>query len=214
MNLIIFGPPGAGKGTQSASITQKYQLAHISTGDIFRENLKQNTSLGLEAKKFMDEGKLVPDSVVNNMVKDKLEQVGEKFLLDGYPRTINQAEFLDENKIKIDFVLVLEVSDEEVLKRLSLRATCKKCGNVFHEIFSPSKIKDVCDLCAGELYTRDDDKPEVIKKRLETYKKETEQLINYYDKQKKTLKIDGNPPIDMVTAEIFKILNEKVKTLN
>ena len=186
MRLILVGPPGAGKGTQAVALAAHYKIPHISTGDIFRENLKNGTELGKKAQSFMDRGELVPDSVTNEMVKDRLgnSDVINGFLLDGFPRNTNQAEVLDEilleKKMPLDAALELSIDNSEIVKRLSGRRTCRNCSATFHKDFEKPKVDGVCDKCNGELYQREDDKEEVITRRLEIYAQQTEPIISYY----------------------------------
>ncbi len=186
MRLILVGPPGAGKGTQAVHLASHFAIPHISTGDIFRANIKGATELGLLAKSYMDAGNLVPDSVTNDMVADRLTQDDAKsgFLLDGYPRNLGQAEFLDkvlsEGNMPLDAVLEFELANDEIIKRLSGRRVCRGCGASFHVIFEKPAVADKCDKCGGELYQRDDDKEEVIANRLNVYTEQTEPIINYY----------------------------------
>jgi adenylate kinase len=186
MRLILVGPPGAGKGTQAVALAAHYKIPHISTGDIFRANLKNGTELGKKAQSFMDRGELVPDSVTNEMVKDRLgnSDVINGFLLDGFPRNTNQAEVLDailiEKKIPLDAALELSIDNSEIVKRLSGRRTCRNCSATFHKDFEKPKVDGVCDKCNGELYQREDDKEEVITRRLEIYAQQTEPIISYY----------------------------------
>ncbi len=188
MRLILVGPPGAGKGTQAAALAAHYKIPHISTGDIFRANLKNGTELGKKAQSFMDRGELVPDSVTNEMVKDRLgnSDVINGFLLDGFPRNTNQAEVLDailiEKKMPLDAALELSIDNSEIVKRLSGRRTCRNCSATFHKDFEKPKVDGVCDKCNGELYQREDDKEEVITRRLEIYAQQTEPIISYYKK--------------------------------
>ena len=186
MRLILVGPPGAGKGTQAVHLAAHYKIPHISTGDIFRANLKNGTELGKKAQSFMDRGELVPDSVTNEMVKDRLgnSDVINGFLLDGFPRNTNQAEVLDailiEKKMPLDAALELSIDNSEIVKRLSGRRTCRNCSATFHKDFEKPKVDGVCDKCNGELYQREDDKEEVITRRLEIYAQQTEPIISYY----------------------------------
>ena len=186
MRLILVGPPGAGKGTQAVQLASHFSIPHISTGDIFRLNIKGETKLGLHAKSFMDAGNLVPDSVTNDMVADRLTHPDAKsgFLLDGYPRNIGQADFLKDNLEKsgtpLDAVLEFKLENEEIIKRLSGRRACRGCGGTSHVIFQAPKVAGVCDACGGELYQRPDDAENVIANRLSVYAEQTEPIINYY----------------------------------
>lgn len=186
MRLVLVGPPGAGKGTQAVHLAEHFAIPHISTGDIFRANIKGSTELGLLAKSYMDKGELVPDSVTNDMVADRLTKDDTKngFLLDGYPRNVDQAEFLDgvleDRGIPLEAVLEFQLDNNEIVKRLSGRRVCKSCGAIFHVIFEKPKVDGVCDKCGGELYQRDDDKESVIKNRLDIYDAQTAPIINYY----------------------------------
>lgn len=186
MRLILVGPPGAGKGTQAVQLAAHYKIPHISTGDIFRANLKNGTDLGKQAQSFMDRGELVPDSVTNEMVEDRLgnNDVSNGFLLDGFPRNTNQAEVLNKillaKKMPLDAVLELKIDHAEIIKRLSGRRTCRGCGASSHVEFEKPKMAGVCDKCQGELYQREDDKEEVISRRLEIYSEQTEPIISFY----------------------------------
>ncbi|MDA0216877.1 MAG: adenylate kinase [Actinobacteria bacterium] len=186
MRFILVGPPGAGKGTQAVNLAAHFSVPHISTGDIFRANLKEGTPLGLEAKSFMDRGELVPDQVTNKMVKDRLGKgdLDNGFLLDGFPRNVRQAEvleeILDEKKSPLEAALELSVDSAEIINRLAGRRTCRNCQRAFHLMYERSKVDGVCDSCAGELYQRDDDKEEVIKRRLEVYSEQTAPIIDFY----------------------------------
>ena len=188
MRLILVGPPGAGKGTQAVALAAHYKIPHISTGDIFRANLKNGTELGKQAQSFMDRGELVPDSVTNEMVKDRLgnTDVANGFLLDGFPRNTNQAEVLDvilkDKKMPLDAALELSIENSEIIRRLSGRRTCRNCSATFHKDFEKPKVDGICDKCNGELYQREDDKEEVITRRLEIYAQQTEPIISYYKK--------------------------------
>ena len=187
MRLILVGPPGAGKGTQASHLAAHYKIPHISTGDIFRANLKNGTELGKKAQSFMDRGELVPDSVTNEMVKDRLgnNDVAGGFLLDGFPRNTNQAQVLDqiliEKKMPLDAVLELKIDNAEIIKRLSGRRTCQGCGVSSHVEFEKPKVTGVCDKCQGQLYQREDDKEEVVARRLEIYAQQTEPIISFYN---------------------------------
>ena len=186
MRLILVGPPGAGKGTQAVQLAAHYKIPHISTGDIFRANLKNGTDLGKQAQGFMDRGELVPDSVTNEMVKDRLgnNDVSNGFLLDGFPRNTNQAEVLNKillaKNMPLDAVLELKIDHAEIIKRLSGRRTCRGCGASSHVEFEKPKMAGVCDKCQGDLYQREDDKEEVISRRLEIYSEQTEPIISFY----------------------------------
>lgn len=186
MRFILVGPPGAGKGTQAVNLAAHFSVPHISTGDIFRANLKEGTPLGLEAKSFMDRGELVPDQVTNKMVKDRLGKgdLDNGFLLDGFPRNVRQAEvleeILDEKKSPLEAALELSVDSAEIINRLAGRRTCRNCQRAFHLMYERSKVDGVCDSCAGELYQRDDDKEEVIKRRFEVYSEQTAPIIDFY----------------------------------
>ena len=186
MRFVLVGPPGAGKGTQAQFLAAHFNVPHISTGDIFRSNLKGGTALGLEAKKYMDKGELVPDSVTNDMVRDRLTQndAANGFLLDGYPRNVAQAEVLrtalSNLNLKLDAALELNVDNDEVITRLSGRRTCSNCGKVWHIVYEKPAREGVCDSCNGELIQREDDKAEVISRRLEVYKEQTAPIISFY----------------------------------
>lgn len=215
MNLIFLGPPGSGKGTQAKMLVDKYGIPQISTGDILREAVKEGTPLGKEAKKYMDEGKLVPDEVVVGIVRERLKEPDctKGFILDGFPRTIPQAEALDKTLQEmgkgIDHVLSLEVDREELVRRLSGRRTCKKCGAMYHIIFDPPKKDGVCDRCDGELYQRDDDKEETIRERLRVYEEQTAPLIEYYRKKGLLRPIDGVGKIEEIFARVRETIEGK-----
>ena len=214
MNIILLGGPGAGKGTQAKLIVEKYGIPQISTGDMLREAVKQGTELGKKAKEYMDKGELVPDEIVIGIVKERLKQPDcEKgFILDGFPRTIAQAEALDkmleELGKKIDAVINIHVPEEEIIKRIVNRRTCKKCGAIYHLIYSPPKEPNKCDKCGGELYQRDDDKEETVRERLRVYREQTEPLIEYYKKKGILYNVDGTKDINGVFEEIKSILDK------
>lgn len=196
-NLILLGPPGAGKGTQAGRIVAEYGIPHVSTGDILRGAVKNQTQMGLEAKRYMDAGELVPDSVVIGIVKDRLQEpdTANGFLMDGFPRTIPQAEALDEALVQLDRavtkVLALLVDEEELILRLTGRRICRECQAPFHVEFNKPAKEGVCDKCGGELYQRDDDSEATVRNRLEVYRAQTEPLIDYYDRQGLVARVDG-----------------------
>lgn len=208
MKLILLGPPGAGKGTQAANIVNEYNAVHISTGDIFRKNIKENTDLGKKAKEYMDKGLLVPDELVVELVADRLKQddVKDGFLLDGFPRTVNQAQALDKVleslNGKIDKVINLQVDRSKLVARAVGRRICKDCGATYHVKFNPSKEAGICDLCQGELFQRTDDVEETVAKRIQVYLDETQPLIDYYTKAKNIVTIDGDTGIENVFNDI------------
>lgn len=207
-DLILLGPPGAGKGTQAARIVEDYSIPHISTGDMLRDAVKNQTVMGLEAKRYMDAGDLVPDSVVIGIVKDRLQQPDTSggFLLDGFPRTIPQAEALDDTLDSIgrgvSKALAILVDDEELVRRLTGRYICRECQTPFHTVFSPPAVTGVCDKCGGELYQRDDDSEATVRNRLAVYSRQTEPLIAYYDSQGVLVRIDGEQSPEEVYADI------------
>jgi adenylate kinase len=205
MRLVLVGPPGAGKGTQAEFIAEHFDIPKISTGDIFRANVSGGTDLGRLAKKYMDAGDLVPDEVTNAMVRDRLAQPDAKdgFLLDGFPRNVAQAEELDdvlaELGAALSVVLDLDVDYDEVVKRLSGRRTCKKCGHVWHVEFDPPTTRGICDKCGGELYQRDDDRPETVRHRLDVYADQTAPLVDFYRDAGKLVAIDALGAVEDVT---------------
>lgn len=216
MKIVLLGPPGAGKGTQAKSISNKYNIPHISTGDIFRKNISENTQLGIEAKSYMDKGQLVPDQVTINMVKDRLVQDDCKngYLLDGFPRTVAQAEALDsflrDNNDELDMALAINVPNEFILERMTGRRVCPSCGASYHVKFNPPTDGVKCDSCGTEVIQRKDDTEETVNERLCVYSRETEPLIKYYSDNNKLSKVDGTKSIDEVFEGICKIL-ENVK---
>jgi adenylate kinase len=212
MRLVLVGPPGAGKGTQAEFIAAHLSVPKISTGDIFRANVSQGTPLGVEAKRYMDAGKLVPDEVTINMVRDRLAETdaGEGFLLDGFPRTTPQAAALDkllaDLGTALDLVMELVVDDDEVIRRLSGRRTCRGCGKIWHVEFDAPSREGVCDRCGAELFQRDDDKAETIAKRLIEYSEKTAPLVDYYGAQGKLVGIDATGPVEDVTVRAIDAL--------
>lgn len=212
MRLILLGPPGAGKGTQAANIVEKYQLPHISTGDIFRANIKQGTELGRRAKEFMDKGELVPDSLVVELVEDRLQKDDTRigFMLDGFPRTLPQAEALDSVLANmgstLNYVVNIVVDPSVLVERAVGRRICRDCGATYHIKFNPSKEESVCDKCSGELYQRSDDNEETVSNRISVYTNETAPLVEYYTKAGKLVSIDGLQDIDKVFADIQEAL--------
>lgn len=212
MNIVLLGPPGAGKGTQAKRMITKYGIPQISTGDMLRAALKAGTELGLEAKKYMDKGELVPDSVVVGLVKERIqkEDCAQGYMLDGFPRNVSQAETLDgmlqELGQKIDHVVSIEVPDEELVKRLTGRRTCRECGAGYHVMFDPPKQEGVCDKCQGELYQRDDDNEATVTSRLEVYNSQTKPLIDYYQSQGKIRSIDGVGDIGEIFERVVAVL--------
>lgn len=214
MRLVLLGPPGVGKGTQAAAIVKRYNIPHISTGDIFRANIKEGTELGKKAKEYMDKGLLVPDEIVVSIVKDRLSKDDCKngFLLDGFPRTIEQVEALDEELknmgIKLDKVVNIYADKEILIERATGRRICKKCGATYHIKFNPPKVENICDIDGGELFQRDDDNEKTVATRIEVYQKQTEPLIEYYTKKGIILNVDGTKPIDEVFETVVKGLEE------
>jgi adenylate kinase len=212
VRIVLVGPPGAGKGTQAHFIAAHLSIPAISTGDIFRRNVSQGTALGQEAKKYMDAGDLVPDEVTIAMVRDRITQPDAQggFLLDGFPRTIPQAEVLDqmlgEVGAKLDTVLELEVPDDEVVRRLAGRRTCRNCGHVWHVAFDPPKATGTCDACGGELFQRDDDREETIRHRLEVYAEQTAPLVDYYGDRGLLVVIDATGPVRDITRRALDAL--------
>ena len=212
MKIIMLGAPGAGKGTQAKQIAAKYSIPHISTGDIFRANIKNGTELGMEAKKYMDQGQLVPDELTVKILLDRVAQDDCKngYVLDEFPRTIPQAEVLDKALTElgdaIDFAIDVNVPDENIVKRMSGRRACLSCGATYHIEHIPPKKEGICDKCGQELVLRDDDKPETVQKRLGVYHEQTQPLIDYYKKQGILKEVDGSVDMEDVFKEILKIL--------
>jgi adenylate kinase len=209
MRLILVGPPGAGKGTQAVHLAAHFKIPHISTGDIFRANLKNGTELGKQAQSYMDRGELVPDSVTNEMVRDRLgnSDVANGFLLDGFPRNTNQAKVLDgiltDRNMPLDAVLELSIDRAEIIKRLSGRRTCQNCSATFHIDFEKPKQPGICDKCNGALYQREDDKEEVIARRLEIYAEQTEPIIAYYQKTGILKKVSAVGKVSQITQKVI-----------
>ncbi len=214
MNLILLGPPGAGKGTQAAMIVEKYNIPHISTGDIFRENIKNGTKLGKKAQSYMNKGELVPDSLVIEIAEDRLrkDDCKDGFLLDGFPRTVEQAvaldAFLADEGKKVDHVLDIDVEKPELMKRITGRRVCQACGATFHITGMPPKKEGICDKCGGELIQRADDTEETAENRIEVYNSQTKPLLDYYDRAGNIAHLDGSIGLNQLFAQITQILGE------
>ena len=214
MRLVLLGPPGAGKGTQASAIVKKYNIPHISTGDIFRANIKEGTDLGKKAKEYMDKGLLVPDELVVSIVKDRLtkDDCANGFLLDGFPRTVNQAEALDAELlamgINLNRVINIDANTNVLIARAIGRRICKECGATYHVSFNPPKVEGVCDLDNAPLFQRDDDVEETVSTRINVYLDQTQPLIDYYQRKGLILNIDGTRPIDEIFKEIVEALSE------
>lgn len=212
MKIVMLGAPGAGKGTQAKMIAAKYEVPHISTGDIFRANIKNGTELGKKAKEYMDQGLLVPDELTVDLVIDRLSQedCAKGYILDGFPRTIPQAEALDaalsKRGEKMDYVIDVDVPDENIVNRMSGRRACTGCGATYHIVHNPSKKGDVCEVCGETLILRDDDKPETVQKRLTVYHEQTQPLIDYYTQQGILKTVDGTQDMNDVFTDVTKIL--------
>ena len=212
MKIIMLGAPGAGKGTQAKQIADKYAIPHISTGDIFRANLKAGTELGKKAKEYMDQGLLVPDELTCDLVMDRISQDDCKngFVLDGFPRTIPQAEALDAALAKInekmEYAVDVDVPDENIVNRMSGRRACLNCGATYHIVSIPTKVEGICDRCGSPVVLRDDDQPETVKKRLDVYHEQTQPLIDYYKEQDILRTVDGTQPMEDVFGAIVEIL--------
>ncbi len=215
MKIILLGPPGAGKGTQAAGIVEKYNIPHISTGDIFRKNIKEGTELGKKAKEYMDKGLLVPDELTVGLVTDRISQDDCKngFMLDGFPRNVSQAKYLDsflqKTNIALDKVVNIEVDKSILVERAVGRRICKSCGATFHIEFNPPKENGVCDVCSGELYQRADDTEETVSKRIQVYLDETKPLVNYYTSQGIIANINGQQSIEKVFEDIVDALGSE-----
>ena len=212
MKIIMLGAPGAGKGTQAKKIADKYQIPHISTGDIFRANIKEGTELGKKAKSYMDQGQLVPDELTLELIMDRFQNPDCKngYVLDGFPRTIPQAEALTEALAKkgetIDYAINMEVPDENIINRMGGRRACLACGSTYHIVYAPTRVEGICDRCGEKLVLRDDDKPETVKNRLNVYHNQTQPLIEYYTRQGKLAEVDGTQSMEDVFNAIVKIL--------
>lgn len=212
MKIIMLGAPGAGKGTQAKKIADKYQIPHISTGDIFRANIKEGTELGKKAKTFMDAGKLVPDELTIDLLMDRISRpdCANGYVLDGFPRTIPQAESLEaaleKRGEKIDYAINVEVPDENIIRRMGGRRACLNCGATYHVVHIPTKVEGICDRCGSELVLRDDDKPETVKKRLDVYHEQTQPLIEFYSQRGVLVNVDGTRDMEVVFADIVEIL--------
>ena len=213
MNIILMGLPGAGKGTQASEIVKKFPIPHISTGDMFRKAIKDETDLGKEAKSYMDRGELVPDEVTVGIVKERISEDDAKkgFLLDGFPRTIDQAESLSqimsELDREIDAVINIEVPEEELMNRLTGRRICEKCGTTYHLVFNPPKVDGICDIDGGKLYQREDDNPETVSNRLSVNVKQSKPILEYYNNKGVLKNIDGSKDIDEVATDVIDILD-------
>ena len=214
MKIIMLGAPGAGKGTQAKKIASKYGIPHISTGDIFRANIKEGTELGKKAKTYMDQGLLVPDELVVDLVVDRLQQEDCKngYVLDGFPRTIPQAESLDAALAKVgekmEYAIDVNVPDENIVNRMGGRRACVGCGATYHIVYNPTKVEGICDACGEKLILRDDDKPETVQKRLGVYHEQTQPLIDYYTKAGILKEVDGTVDMEEVFQNIVQILGE------
>lgn len=209
MNLIIFGPQASGKGTQAEKIAEQFKLVHVSTGDIFRENISNETELGKQVKEILNKGEFVPDEITNKIVEDRLskEDCQKGFILDGFPRNKEQADFLDTIPQKIKFVVNLEVPREELMKRISSRRVCQDCKENYNLLYIKPKEEGICDKCSGKLVHRDDDKPKAIEKRLNKYDEQTKPLLDFYEKKDNLININGDQSIEDVFKEILSKLS-------
>lgn len=214
LRIILLGPPGAGKGTQATRIAEKYNIPHISTGDIFRKNVKEETDLGRKAKEYMNKGQLVPDDLTIKLVETRLAEADCKngFLLDGFPRNVYQAEtfdnYLEERNLNLNKVLNMEVDKEELLTRLIGRRVCRNCGATYHVLNMPTKEEGICDLCGGEIYQRSDDSASTVENRIEVYLNQTRPLVEYFEKKKVLSHIDGVSGLENVFNQIVSVLGE------
>ena len=214
MKIIMLGAPGAGKGTQAKKIADKYQIPHVSTGDIFRFNIKEGTDLGKKAKEYMDQGMLVPDELTIGMLLDRISQADceNGYVLDGFPRTIPQAEKLDEalseKGDQVDYAIDVDVPDENIIRRMGGRRACLNCGATYHIVYAPPKKDGVCDVCQSTLALRDDDKPETVQKRLDVYHEQTQPLIAYYSEKGILKSVDGTQDMELVFSQIISVLGE------
>ncbi len=214
MKIIMLGAPGAGKGTQAKKIAEKYGIPHISTGDIFRANIKNQTELGMKAKSYMDQGMLVPDELTLELIMDRFtnDDCKNGYVLDGFPRTIPQAEALtkalSDKQDAVDYAINVNVPDEAIVSRMSGRRACLACGGTYHIKFNPTKVEGICDACGGELVLRNDDKPETVQKRLDVYHEQTQPLIDYYQTQNILKEVDGTLPLEDVFQAIIAILED------
>ena len=214
MKIIMLGAPGAGKGTQAIMLAEKYQIPHISTGDIFRANIKNGTPLGKKANEYISQGFLVPDELTCDLVRSRIveEDCKNGFILDGFPRTIPQAEILDgmlhEMNTSLDYAIDVDVPDENIVKRMGGRRACLSCGATYHVVYNPTKVEGVCDACGNPTVLRDDDKPETVLKRLAVYHNQTQPLKDYYKNMNILKSVDGTQPMDKVFADIVAILGE------
>ena len=214
MKIIMLGAPGAGKGTQAKKIAEKYGIPHISTGDIFRANIKNQTELGMKAKSYMDQGALVHDELTLELIMDRFtnDDCKNGYVLDGFPRTIPQAEALTkalaDKQDAVDYAINVDVPDEAIVTRMSGRRACLACGGTYHIKFNPTKVEGICDACGGELVLRNDDKPETVQKRLDVYHEQTQPLIDYYQTQNILKEVDGTLPLEDVFRAIIAILED------
>ena len=210
MKLILLGAPGAGKGTQAEYICDRYNIPAFSTGNILREAVKNGTETGIKAKSYMDAGELVPDEVIIDVIRERMQQPDAQngFILDGVPRTVAQAEALEKMGVEINLAISLDVADDEIVKRLSGRRVCESCGASYHTVYKPSKQPDVCDRCGGRLIIRKDDEPETILARLAIYHEQTQPLIDFYRQRGKLAEVQGAEEVQETTERVFKVLED------